>query len=293
MLFQRMNQIRWTIYCHTHIKSGRHYIGLTKMGMTVRWNRHVYSALHSKDGRWHFPNAIRKYGKEAFSHEVLEICNTLEEGNTAEIKWIDHFDSRNPEKGFNLMKGGEHVPHPIKKNPWDDPEYREKQIKRFKDPSWKKLMNGPSTKIKMSLASKGRKNKNPWNDPEYREKNLPRVIARNTNQDVRIRISKALTGRKLSSDHIKKTKNTKSILPRKTHCKYGHSLNDAIVYKNSRNCLSCRKIRNEKRKNDISYKDKVKIYKEKQKTKPGFKEWQKQYNKVYHDKIKKVKKGDL
>ena len=74
--------------------------------MERRWSQYVIQARNSKGGRWHFPNAIRKYGAKAFLHEVLEICNTLEEANLAEEKWIEHFDTRNPRKGFNLAKGG-------------------------------------------------------------------------------------------------------------------------------------------------------------------------------------------
>jgi hypothetical protein len=116
---------KFTIYCHTHIESGRRYIGLTKHTMLHRWNQHCAQAKYSKGGRWHFPNAIRKYGKDAFSHEVLETCLTLEEANAAEQKWIEHFKTRDPQFGFNLAEGGSHTPHPAK-NPWDDPEYRAK-----------------------------------------------------------------------------------------------------------------------------------------------------------------------
>ena len=82
-------------------------------------------AKSSKDGRWHFPNAIRKYGKDAFTHRVLEICNSVEEANVAEKAWIESFSTQNPEFGFNTARGGAHTPHPVK-NPWDRPEFREK-----------------------------------------------------------------------------------------------------------------------------------------------------------------------
>jgi hypothetical protein len=96
--------------------------------MERRWAQHVCQAKSTRGGRWHFPNAIRKYGPEAFEHEVLEVCETLEEANAAEQKWIEFYDTRNPEFGFNLAKGEQHKPHPVRKNPWDDPEYRAKQM---------------------------------------------------------------------------------------------------------------------------------------------------------------------
>ncbi|OPZ39525.1 MAG: GIY-YIG catalytic domain protein [Synergistetes bacterium ADurb.BinA166] len=120
----------FTIYCHTHIESGRRYVGLTKKTWRQRWDQHVCQARRAIGSKNHWYNAIRKYGKDAFSHEVLEVCSDLEVANLAEECWIELLDTRNPEKGFNLMKGGEHVPHPIK-NPWDRPEYRAKHPKNI------------------------------------------------------------------------------------------------------------------------------------------------------------------
>ena len=152
----------WTIYCHTHVDSGRKYIGLTKNSWQNRWKKHIYAAKSSKDGRWHFPNAIRKYGKDAFSHEVLEICDTLEKANIAEIKWINHFKTRDLQFGFNLAIGGGSQPHPIRKNPWDDPEYRAKNLPRTLSighthqarAASKAALNTPESKAKRSALTK-------------------------------------------------------------------------------------------------------------------------------------------
>ena len=169
---------KYTIYCHIHIESGRRYIGLTKMSMMKRWNRHVYSVgkLTKKNGKSHFHNAIRKYGKDAFRHEVLEICYSLEEANAAEKKWIAHFDTRNPEKGFNLAPGGSHTPHPVK-NPWERPGYKEK----------------------VSSAIKER-----WKDPIIRAQNAAASAAALRTSKVRSRCSKSQKGKILSQKHCEK-----------------------------------------------------------------------------------------
>ena len=124
--------MKWIIYCHTHIDSGRRYIGLTSQTMERRWQKHVNAAFRfSKGGRWHFPNAIRKHGPRAFSHEVLAMSWTLEGANYTEKTLILQYETQNPEKGFNLSKGGgSHIPHEfmIKKNPWDNLSYRNKCI---------------------------------------------------------------------------------------------------------------------------------------------------------------------
>lgn len=143
----------WTIYCHTHIATGRHYVGLTKKTMLFRWNRHVYDAL--KRGRGvrasHFASAIRKYGKDAFSHEVLETCGTLEEANAAEESWIERLDTRNPDRGFNLMRGGEQVVPKVRRNPWDDPAYRERMTAFCQE-----MSSRPEVKAKVGAAARGR-----------------------------------------------------------------------------------------------------------------------------------------
>jgi group I intron endonuclease len=151
----------WIIYCHIHIDSKRRYIGLTSQTMEKRWKNHIHASKSSKGGRWHFPNAIRQYGKDAFSHEVLEVCETLEEANLAEAKWIDHFNSRDPRFGFNLSPGGSYVPHPFT-NPWDRPEYRKKSL----DATRKKSQN-LNFRLNLSVASK-----KTWQDPIIRAKRL-------------------------------------------------------------------------------------------------------------------------
>jgi len=200
---------RWTIYCHTLIADGRRYVGLTKKTMLARWNDHVYKAKSSKGGRWHFPNAIRKYGPEAFSHEVLEVCEDLDVANLAEECWIELYDTRNPEKGFNLAKGGIHVPHRIRKNPWDRPEYREKLVMaaqaRWGDPVYRAkvtasnraiaslpqtiaahrvALNTPESKARRSLASR-----EALNAPESKEKRAASSTGRTHSAESRAKMS--------------------------------------------------------------------------------------------------------
>lgn len=157
------------VYCHIHVESNRRYIGLTKHSMLKRWNRHVYSANKIKNGKFyitsHFSNAIRKYGKDAFSHEILGKNLTLEEANELEKEKILEFDTRNPEKGFNIMKGGGFYQSNKIKNPWDRPEYRAKMLPLLrKTPKTKAKISASlmghvmneDTKKKISIAGKGK-----------------------------------------------------------------------------------------------------------------------------------------
>jgi group I intron endonuclease len=155
----------WTVYCHTHVESGRRYVGLTKYTMMHRWNQHCAQAKRSGDGRSYFQNAIRKYGKDAFSHEVLGKHETLEEANTAEQRWIEELDTRDPEKGFNLSKGGDsHPSRPLRSNPWLRPEYRARMLdvkkELWSNPSYRTSLTGwkhsPVTLQKISSSSSSR-----------------------------------------------------------------------------------------------------------------------------------------
>lgn len=162
---------RWTIYRHTHIESGRHYVGLTSRTMERRWSDHLIQAKRLKDERRsHFAAAIRLYGKNAFFHEVLEVCSDLEVANLAEECWIELFETRNPAKGFNLKRGGDHIPHPIR-NPWDRPEYREAALARAADPVLRAFIteatraatNAPEVRAKRSATRKAQ-----WEDLGFR-----------------------------------------------------------------------------------------------------------------------------
>ena len=181
---------RWTIYCHTHISTGRRYIGLTSQTMEKRWKNHINAAKNSKNGRWHFPNAIRKYGPDAFTHEVLAQSWDLDGANATECAVIAQEGTRDPKLGFNTLKGGGlYVPSPTRRNPWDNPGYRAKfpkdQARYFHTPqaraASKAALNTLESKAKRSAAALAASTsevraktsaaiKIKWDDPEYRAK---------------------------------------------------------------------------------------------------------------------------
>ena len=82
----------------------------------------------------------------------------MEIANEAEEKWIEFYKTRNPESGFNLAKGGSHVPHPIRKNPWDDPEYR---IKAFAN---------ISKNFVLTTKERSVRSKDLWQNPTFQQK---------------------------------------------------------------------------------------------------------------------------
>lgn len=90
----------WKIYCHTNLKTGKKYIGQTRLSLEKRWG---------KEGRGYkkqeyFYGIITYYGWENFSHEVLEVAYSQEEADDREKYYIKKFDSIT--HGYNRAEGG-------------------------------------------------------------------------------------------------------------------------------------------------------------------------------------------
>lgn len=90
------------IYKHTS-PSGNSYIGKSIDTMQERFNQHIKSAEKGDD--YSFQCAIRKYGPENFTSEIVE-DNILENLlNEKERYYIHFFDTY--KKGYNMTEGGE------------------------------------------------------------------------------------------------------------------------------------------------------------------------------------------
>lgn len=121
--------------------TGKIYIGQS-VRMKSRFSVHLADLKRGKHGNPYMKRAYEKYGKEAFSFSVIEYCEP-EFLHEREFFWINHFDSGNPEKGFNILKDVNHGKSMI--SLWANPEFKKK----------------------MCIKHKAR-----WEDPEFREKNL-------------------------------------------------------------------------------------------------------------------------
>lgn len=84
--------------------NGKVYIGQS-IAIKTRWQQHKYEA---KTGESQAPLylALRKYGIENFSFEVLEEC-PQELLNEKEIFWIAHYKSNDRDFGYNVLAGGQ------------------------------------------------------------------------------------------------------------------------------------------------------------------------------------------
>lgn len=107
------------IYKITNRQNRKAYIGQTKLSLEWRltnsWCGHFTAAEQGYDSP--LSKALRKYGKDGFTYEVIEersndtfetkqeLINWL---NTREIYWIEQYDSF--KHGYNRTKGGQYKP---------------------------------------------------------------------------------------------------------------------------------------------------------------------------------------
>lgn len=87
------------IYRVTNQLDGMIYVGQTVRTIEERFRGHIKADSYL--GR-----AIRKYGAENFTIEVIEECDTREQLNEREIFWIATLNCKVP-NGYNLTDGGE------------------------------------------------------------------------------------------------------------------------------------------------------------------------------------------
>ena len=90
----------YTVYKHT-TPDGRIYIGCTGQTLDKRWQRGI-KYIHNKA----FNEQIEKYGWDGIKHEIIAGDLTMKEATRLERILIRELDATNPEKGFNIQKGG-------------------------------------------------------------------------------------------------------------------------------------------------------------------------------------------
>jgi len=98
------------IYKWTHIESERCYIGQSIQDPNQRRLEHISHSRYAEK-TYHFHNALKKYGLESFSWEVLEYAKDMKELNLLEEKYIQKFNSI--DNGFNIRKGGGNQLHSL------------------------------------------------------------------------------------------------------------------------------------------------------------------------------------
>lgn len=165
----------WCVYMHTNTINGKRYIGITGQNPPERRWRNGGSG-YSQSG--YFRNAIKKYGWDNFSHEIIKANLTFDEACEFEKFYISIYNTKRP-KGYNLTDGGEgsvgwkpseefkKKQSIIHKMQWEDTEFRERMMKIRQDEN--SPYKSDEFRDKISKLVEGEKNPNYqhyWSDEQ-------------------------------------------------------------------------------------------------------------------------------
>ncbi len=94
------------VYKWTNKENGSGYVGETIKNPLFRWKQHIWVSKNPKSSQYNSPfqRAIRKYGKENFSLEILAECYSKEELYEKEKFFTDFYNTWVP-CGYNLKSG--------------------------------------------------------------------------------------------------------------------------------------------------------------------------------------------
>lgn len=183
-----MEEDTFKIYCYTNQINGKRYIGQTHLTLERRAGGEGYRYNEHQA----FGAAIRKYGWESFTSEILEDNLTLEQANEREQYWIQKLNTLSP-NGYNLASGGHNYS-------WHK-ESRQKLSKSMKGKKpWttgKHLSD--ETKRKISQSNLGK-----TISEETREKIRQANLGKPCNEETKKKISASLTGIQRSEETKRK-----------------------------------------------------------------------------------------
>jgi group I intron endonuclease len=131
------------IYKWTHIDSGRCYIGQSIQEPNQRRLEHICDSRHTPK-TYHFHNSLKKYGVDAFTWEVIDTAESLEELNLLEEKYVIQYNSIN--NGFNIRQAGGNKLHSDESRQRMSEAQKSAHARRKlegKDGGWKRKDGGP------------------------------------------------------------------------------------------------------------------------------------------------------
>jgi group I intron endonuclease len=128
---------------------GKVYIGQTTETLAMRKGKHKFRAKKG-DRRGAFQIALLEHGFDAFIWEQIDQADTPEELDAKEKAWIAHYDSMNPEKGYNGNDGG------ISYIPSEESRRKMSEAKKGKPNGWEGKHLSEEHRRKLSEANKGK-----------------------------------------------------------------------------------------------------------------------------------------
>lgn len=89
-----------TVYLIRHTESNKVYVGSTSHPLKYRFGRHVCRA--KKGGNGPIGRAIKEFGREAFTIEVLYWATSTRELMESETRFIALYQATDPVSGYNV-----------------------------------------------------------------------------------------------------------------------------------------------------------------------------------------------
>jgi group I intron endonuclease len=182
------------IYLIVNHVTGKYYIGQHKgRNLKQYLQQKFYEAKNHLGGSSYLYASIRKHGREAFSiHALLSDVQTKLELDQHEKNFIEFLQSRNPEFGYNICKGGEGFTG----------------------------KHSSTARQKISAASKAM-----WRKPEIRDVISKKAIGRKQSHEFCIALGERRRGKKASLETVQKLRDSHTGLSRteESKIKQGHS----------------------------------------------------------------------
>jgi group I intron endonuclease len=191
------------VYRRTNTKNGKVYIGKTTRTAEERWIDLLAEVKRGSTNPVH--NAIRKYGSEVFTTEILHVAKTFEELNAMETFFIILHQSHKPENGYNLTLGGDGAA-PGELNPMWGKTHTD-EVKAVLRALRLGTINSPESNEKRRQSESGEKNpaygKVYMNDRavEGRRKGGFSHLGKKRSAATRAKMSQSAKGKKFSTEH--------------------------------------------------------------------------------------------
>lgn len=88
------------VYLTTNHVNGKKYVGKRIFDDAGKWRKYLGSGVNLK-------KAIRKYGVDSFSKQIIDVAYSKEELNSLEQYWIAYYDAIHSPKFYNVSPGGD------------------------------------------------------------------------------------------------------------------------------------------------------------------------------------------
>lgn len=165
-----------------HVDTGRRYIGKS-IDVEKRIREHFARGFATRSAS-PLHRAIVKYGRDAFRHSLIEVCESDRQAIACERLWIRAFGSKEP-NGFNLTDGGEgpagmkHSESTLAKMRASRSVVSQETRAKLRDAGTRRIFSA-ETRAKMSASAAGHK----------------------VSESTRAKLSAALRGNKSAKGHV-------------------------------------------------------------------------------------------